>query len=235
MTAFMLFDGYDGESFFVDRIFRKKGESDVDYKQKPAIYIERDVDISREYLHRLEEYVNITGNRHADGSSSASFLIHASPEDLDDFWTKMFTLHRLRKVFEQESKRRLFDFQSDHKYLLMAYSPGIQKQMGRLLARGRETPFFELAEDYRQLLEKAVETPPTRARHVNACEHIAGHVKRQLSEEEKELLQRKLKQFVDGAISLDEVRALLKDFGHKYEDDYVLSQAYLYPHPFVSV
>ncbi|PBB06367.1 DUF1722 domain-containing protein [Salimicrobium humidisoli] len=207
----------------------------MEYKQKPAICIEKDEELSGEYLHRLEEHVNITGNRHADGNVSASFLMHASPEDLDDFWTKIFTLHRIREVFEQESKRQLFDFQSDHKYLLMAYSPGIQKQMGRLLARGREVPFFELAEDYRQLLEKAVESPPTRERHVNACEHIAGHVKRNLSGEEKELLLRKLKQFVDGAISLDEVRALLKDFGHKYEDDYVLFQAYLYPHPFVSV
>ncbi|SIS40939.1 YbgA family protein [Salimicrobium flavidum] len=205
------------------------------YVERPAVYIDKDIDISDERVNRLKEEVEITGNIYAEERLSASFLEYAGEEEWDHFWTKVFTLRRMREVMGKGSKRELFDFQSDHKYLLMAYSPSIQKQLGRLLARGREVPFYELKEEYSQLLTKALETPPTRERHINACQHIAGHVKRQLSQEEKTLLENRLEQYGSGEISLHVVRRTLKEWADKYEDSYIQSQAYLKPHPFVEV
>lgn len=207
----------------------------MNYEEKPSIHIDKDIDVSDERLDRLKEEVEITGSIHAEERLSASFLKYAKEEEWDHFWTKVFTLHRMHEVMGKGEKRDLFDFQSHHKYLLMAYSPGIQKQLGRLLARGRDVPFYEVKEEYTQLLEKAVSTQPTKERHVNACQHIAGHIKRQLSEEEKILLHEKLEQYLNGEASLNSIRKMLKEWAEKYEDGYLLSQAYLKPHPFMEV
>ncbi|SDJ31566.1 YbgA family protein [Salimicrobium halophilum] len=207
----------------------------MNFEQKPKIAISEDIKEQDEWIERLKEEVELTEGGRVEGTVTRSLLEKAGEEEWDHFWTKVFTLHRMRQTLYGGSKRELFDFQSYHKYLLMAYSPNIQKQSGRLLARGEEVPFYELAEEYSQLLEKAMDHVPTRERHVNACQHIAGHVKRKLTQEEKELLQYKLEQYVAGDLSLQKVRKLLREWAHKYGDHYIATQAYLHPHPFTSV
>ncbi|WP_347862154.1 YbgA family protein [Salimicrobium sp. PL1-032A] len=207
----------------------------MNVEQKPKIALSEDIRDRTTWIERLQGKVEITEGSRVEGTVTEALLEKTEEVEWDHFWTKVFTLHRMRRTLYEGSKRELFDFQSHHKYLLMAYSPGIQKQLGRLLARGKEVPFYELAEEYSQLLEKALNRIPTKERHINACQHIAGHVKRKMTEEEKELLQSELEQYLADERSLQDIRALLREWAHKYGDDYIAKQAYLKPHPFVSM
>ena len=101
------------------------------------------------------------------------------------------TRSRFRKVMASGKARDLVEFHSDHKYLLMGFHQELLREMGALVAQPKETTIPQ----YEGLLEKILESPPSRSTQANALLHIFGYFKNDLTSGEKDEFLRRLKEY----------------------------------------
>ena len=71
----------------------------------------------------------------------------------------------------------LVSFHTAHKFTLLAHSPTMYGELGRLVARIRRATFDQQVREYGRVFMAALSTPATRPRHVNVLQHAAGHTK----------------------------------------------------------
>jgi uncharacterized protein YbgA (DUF1722 family)/uncharacterized protein YbbK (DUF523 family) len=125
----------------------------------------------------------------------------------------------------------LVEFHSKRKLQIMAHSPEIYRQMGRLVAEGKQMLLAELLDLYQELLLRALSLHATVKKNSNVLSHIMGYFKRQLSAEEKAELLEVLNNYHDGLVPLIVPLTLLKHYVRKYGQEYLQKQTYLSPHP----
>jgi uncharacterized protein YbgA (DUF1722 family)/uncharacterized protein YbbK (DUF523 family) len=125
----------------------------------------------------------------------------------------------------------LVEFHSKRKLQIMAHSPEIYRQMGRLVAEGKQMLLAELLDRYQELLLRALSLHATVKKNSNVLSHIMGYFKRQLSAEEKAELLEVLNNYHDGLVPLIVPLTLLKHYVRKYGQEYLQKQTYLSPHP----
>ena len=125
----------------------------------------------------------------------------------------------------------LIDFQSRHKYLLLAHHPEAYRRLGRMLANLRETDLKALAKTYFAELITALQHKANRKSHSNVLEHIAGHFKRALAGSERAELRDLIERYRLGQVPLVVPMTLLKHHLLRHPDDYLNRQSYLQPYP----
>jgi uncharacterized protein YbgA (DUF1722 family) len=154
------------------------------------------------------------------------------PRLRENFIETIFTLKRWRESLKDgRSRKALIDFHSRHKLLIMAHSPEIYRQLGRLVASGKDVSTDRLYEEYMPLLMKALHLLPTSKKHLNVMQHILGYFKKELSSDEKQEVLQLLENYRAGLIPLIVPTTLLNHFVRKYQQPYLMQQAYLNPHP----
>jgi len=125
----------------------------------------------------------------------------------------------------------LVDFHTRRKLQLMAHSPEIYREMGRLVAEGKPLARGELLDRYQELLLRALSLHATIKKNTNVLSHIMGYFKRQLTPEEKVELLEILNSYHGGLVPLIVPVTLLKHYVRKYDQEYLRKQTYLSPHP----
>ena len=118
-------------------------------------------------------------------------------------------------------------FHATHKYLLLAHSPTHYEEMGRLVATAGRRRVDQLIEAYGALFAAAMAVPATRARHVNALEHMAGFFRRALSDAERAELTETVAAYRRGATPLTAPLALIRDHARRHGVAYLAEQVYL--------
>lgn len=103
--------------------------------------------------------------------------------------------------------------------------------MGRYLAQARSYPREELLPGYLRLLDRAMRTPTTIAKHVNVLHHMLGCFKQELSAEEKQEFLDIVDKYRRGSFPLIVPVTLMNHFVRKDEEPYLGEQIYLNPHP----
>lgn len=150
----------------------------------------------------------------------------------ENFITRIFTLQRFRRMLEQNpAYGDVVDFHTRHKLLIMAHSVEIYREMGRLVARGKELDFSGFLHEYRTLLLKGLRLKATPSKHTNVLQHILGYFKRDLSKDEKQEAVELIDNYRQGLVPLIVPVTLLNHFVRKFEQDYLRQQVYLRPHP----
>lgn len=150
----------------------------------------------------------------------------------ENFITHIFTLQRFRHMLEQNpTYGDVVDFHTRHKLLMMAHSVEIYREMGRLVAQGKELDFNELLSTYRTLLLKGLRLKATASKHTNVLHHILGYFKRDLSKDEKQEAVELIDNYRQELVPLIVPVTLLNHFVRKYGQDYLGQQVYLRPHP----
>ncbi|MDM5188756.1 DUF523 and DUF1722 domain-containing protein [Bacillus sp. DX4.1] len=149
----------------------------------------------------------------------------------EHFFTRLFTIAHFKTLKENKSMEELVSFQSDHKYLFMAYNQTKQKELGRIIANLAKAPHEEVFENYEKTLCELLERTPRYTSNVNVCQHIFGYFKKDLKEEEKEHFLSLLHKYVEKKIPLSNLLALLKSWALRFEEDYLLRQTYFEPYP----
>jgi len=129
------------------------------------------------------------------------------------------------------ARGRLVAFHAAHKLLLMAHSPAILQEMGRLVARSKDLPFSDLRARYEELLLRALQLKATPAKHANVLEHMMGYLKKNLSADEKQEMLILVGDYRAGLVPLIVPVTLMKHYVRKYDVGYLAQQAYLSPHP----
>jgi len=124
----------------------------------------------------------------------------------------------------------LVEFHTRHKLLVMSHSTQIYREMGALVAHGREMKREELLQRYEELLMKALALHATAKKNTNVLMHIMGSFKKELSPAEKAELLEIIGQYHDRLVPLLVPLTLLKHYVTKYDKTYLQQQVYLAPH-----
>lgn len=149
----------------------------------------------------------------------------------EHFLTKLYIMFKLRQVKESKSMSELVKFQSDNKYLLMAYHQKEQKLLGRIVANHDKKPFDEIIDEYRDHLGNAFARLPRHTNYINALMHIFGYFSDNLSSKEKDFVLGTLDKYKEGKIPLSVPINLLRSYVIKYEQVYLLEQSIWAPYP----
>ena len=147
------------------------------------------------------------------------------------FLQRVLAYRRLRDLFDGEwTIDNLIGHHTRQELLLMAQSPELHSELGRLVAAGGGDP-AEVEDSYRRLTMEAFRKKAGPARHADALSHMQGYLQDRVQEAEYRELERKIGLFCDGEGSL---AGVLDDFRHlvkKHSVDYLAEQVYLEPQP----
>ncbi len=154
------------------------------------------------------------------------------PRLRENFIAAIFTLQRFRSMLEEKrSLAGLIDFHTRHKLLILSRSEKIYRDMGRLVAAGKQQPCEVVLDEYRALLLKALKLKTTVKKQINVLQHVGGYFKRDLSPDEKRELHELIDNYRNGLVPLIVPITLLNHYVRKYGQSYLQRQVYLHPHP----
>ena len=150
----------------------------------------------------------------------------------ENFIERIFALRRWRLMAaERKSLGNLVAFHTAHKLQIMSHSVKHYRELGRLVALGKELDIQLLYKQYEALFMQALSLQATVKKNVNVLQHIAGYFKKQLSKDEKHELQEVIGQYHNYFTPLIVPVTLSNHFIRKYDQEYLKKQYYLNPHP----
>lgn len=154
------------------------------------------------------------------------------PHLRENFIERIFTLNRWREVLqEQRSLGTLVRFHTGNKLLLLSHGQKQYRDMGKLVAHGKEYGITKLYEQYETMLLSAIKLKTTIKKNVNVLQHMMGYFKKKLSSDEKQELLDVIFDYRAGLIPLIVPITLFKHYVRKYKEPYLSLQTYLHPHP----
>jgi len=154
------------------------------------------------------------------------------PRLRENFIETIFALKRWRELLARgKTAGGLIDYHTRHKLLMMAHSPDIYRQMGKLVATAGNTELEVLYRTYLALLMKGLRLLATVPKHVNVLQHVLGYFKQQLSAAEKQEMLSVIESYRARQVPLVVPITLLNHFVRKYDQPYLRQQVYLNPHP----
>ena len=154
------------------------------------------------------------------------------PAIRENFIERVFTCRRWKDFLrEKRGLGGLVEFHTHHKLLVMAHSPAFYREMGALVANGRDAERDELFLHYGGLLARAMAFHATVAKNTNVLQHIMGYFRKDLSRADKEELLEVIGCYHDCLIPLIVPITLLRHYVTTYGQDYLKEQVYLFPHP----
>ncbi len=149
----------------------------------------------------------------------------------ENFIERVFGYHRWQVLNARLTKGRLVAFHTVHKYLLLAHSQRHYRELGRLVANGKQYPVRELARTYGHLFMEALAVKTTIRKNVNVLQHLAGHFKNALSAKARTELHGTLSDYHNGFVPLSVPVALIGHYVRILDVPYLRDQVYLAPHP----
>ena len=151
----------------------------------------------------------------------------------ENFIERIFCYRRWKTLFQQSriSRGAIVQFHTRHKYLLLTHSRSHYHDLGQLIAKaGQYTP-GDLASRYGAMFMDALKVKATVRKHVNVLQHLAGHLKTQLSTSERAELQETIQDYQRHFTPLAVPLTLIKHYVRILAVPYLGDQVYLNPHP----
>ncbi len=150
----------------------------------------------------------------------------------ENFIERVFSLKRWREALtKKRTTGNLVEFHTREKLMLMAHSSKLYREMGRLVATGKQIKPTELYQRYEALLFEALELKGTVSKNTNVLIHIMGYFKKQLNADEKQEVLELIENYRGGHLPLIVPITLMNHFVRKYSQPYLSEQTYLNPHP----
>jgi uncharacterized protein YbgA (DUF1722 family)/uncharacterized protein YbbK (DUF523 family) len=150
----------------------------------------------------------------------------------ENFIVRIFAYRRWRELIAGGATAgRLVDFQRRHKLLLMAHSPEMARQLGKLAAQAGARPVGDILPEYEKLFMAALKQKATVRKNVNVLQHMFGYFKKQLDDFEKKELLGLIEQYRQNLVPLIVPLTMLKHYIDKFRQPYLHEQYYLDPHP----
>jgi uncharacterized protein YbgA (DUF1722 family)/uncharacterized protein YbbK (DUF523 family) len=154
------------------------------------------------------------------------------PSIRENFIDQVFTLKRWRDTRGRRScVGNVIDFHARNKLVLMAHSPRHLKQMGALVAGGKELGCPALYGAYEKLLLEALRLKTTVSKNFNVLQHVMGYFRKQLTPDEKKELLDVMDHYKQSLVPLVVPLTLLRHYVRKFNQTYLREQTWLNPHP----
>jgi uncharacterized protein YbgA (DUF1722 family)/uncharacterized protein YbbK (DUF523 family) len=150
----------------------------------------------------------------------------------ENFIERIFALRRWRQMAaERKTLGNIVAFHTAHKLQIMSHSVNYYREMGRLVAHGKELDLPTLYKQYELIFMQALSLKATVKKNVNVLQHMAGYFKKQLSKDEKQELQEVIEQYHRNITPLIVPITIFNHYVRKYNQEYLKRQFYLNPHP----
>ena len=150
----------------------------------------------------------------------------------ESFITRAFTYSAWKTLRASGvTAKKLIDFHSRHKYLVMAHHVESYKDLGRLLADAGNQDMEILADRYITVLMSALTNRASRRSHSNVLFHLSGYLKKMISGEERQRLKLLIEQYRRGQIPLVVPVTMLRHHFANNPNAYVDQQVFLEPYP----
>lgn len=151
----------------------------------------------------------------------------------ENFIQRVFVYYRwVQLLKEGPSPGGLVRFHSAHKLTMMAHSPNIHQQLGRLTANAGRRDWRALTDEYGALLMQGLAERTSRGKHANVLQHLMGFVKDDLTGSDKEELLGLIRDYQAELIPLIVPLTLLRHHLRRPQvPDWVHQQVYLNPYP----
>ncbi len=154
------------------------------------------------------------------------------PHLRDNFIVRVFAYHRLSKLMVGKfSLRKLVEFHTAEKYLLLAHSPRHYRELGPLVANAKKMPVAELKEKYTTLFMECLKVKSTVKNNVNVLQHIIGYLPDAVPAGEKKEILGVIEDYRKGFVPLVVPVTLLRHYVRAHSIEYIRDQVYLNPHP----
>ena len=154
------------------------------------------------------------------------------PNLRENFIERIFVFRRWRDFLTEGAPvRKLVDFHTDHKLLLMSHSPKHYSLLGKLIAASGKGEKKQKLTLYIHSLMEGLTLIATVKKNTNVLMHIAGYFKKNLAADEKKELHDLIENYHRGLIPLIVPITLMNHYVRKYEEAYLKRQHYLNPHP----
>jgi len=125
----------------------------------------------------------------------------------------------------------LLAFHTVHKLQLMAHSPQLYRELGKLVASGKGMNREKLLARYEKYFMEALSLHATVNKQIDVLMHIMGYFKKKISTAEKAELLDAIQRYHDGIISLIVPLTLLRHYAARCGEEYLGEQTYIKPHP----
>lgn len=150
----------------------------------------------------------------------------------DNFIVRVFALGRWKEqVAADRRPAAIIGFHARHKYLLMAHSPAILKEMGKLVAGVRSMKPGDFLGKYGALFMRALAFISTTKKNANVLAHMAGYLRGRIGADEKKELGEIIEQYRKELVPLIVPVTLIRHYARKCGETYLADQYYLDPHP----
>jgi uncharacterized protein YbgA (DUF1722 family)/uncharacterized protein YbbK (DUF523 family) len=149
----------------------------------------------------------------------------------EHFLTRLFLMPEIRELKVDSTIKKLVNFHSRNKLLLMAYNQNLMRKLGKLVANNDDIPVEELVQKYIEVFLQAVNRTPRYTSNINVLMHALGYFKDVLKTEEKAFFLDALESYRNGKVPLSVPLYLIKSYIVKYDNDYLKSQTYFEPYP----
>ena len=149
----------------------------------------------------------------------------------ENFISRVYAYHRWKSIENELSAKKLIDFYSDYKYLVMAHDNQAYHTIGKLLSFLPEEELQLRGKQFIQLLMDTLKRPATRNKNTNVLMHIQGYFKKQLDASERKELSEVIDQYRRGDIPLVAPMILLKHHLKQHPNAYLQRQKFLTPYP----
>jgi uncharacterized protein YbgA (DUF1722 family)/uncharacterized protein YbbK (DUF523 family) len=150
----------------------------------------------------------------------------------ENFIERVFAYRRLGDLFRGRWTRdRVIAFHTAHKLQLLAHSPAIYRELGRLVATLKQTPRAVFRESYERGFMDTLAHVASRGRNANVLQHAAGHLKNSLDSASRGELAELIHDYRKGLVPLIVPVTLIGHHVRRHEIDYLDGQVFLEPHP----
>jgi uncharacterized protein YbgA (DUF1722 family)/uncharacterized protein YbbK (DUF523 family) len=150
----------------------------------------------------------------------------------ENFVERVFVYHRWQQLVDQRlTARRLVDFHTRHKFIVLAHDEKRYRELGRLVAAAGSRGIAAVGQSYITLLMQALRKPATRTRHSNVLQHLFGFFKNNLDADDRRELLALIDSYRRGHVPLVVPVTLIRHYLRRFPEPYVNEQYYLAPHP----
>ena len=151
----------------------------------------------------------------------ASMNKQITKRDVEKFILQQFFHFTINK-----DKKKLVEFHTINKYLLMAYNQKELKILGNLISNLKNESIDKILEEYKVHLKIALSKEFTISSNVNVLNRIYSYFRKKMTEEEKEALLKNIEDFRKERISLGNVLNRIENYIRKYDNSYLARQTY---------
>jgi uncharacterized protein YbgA (DUF1722 family)/uncharacterized protein YbbK (DUF523 family) len=154
------------------------------------------------------------------------------PRLRENWIERVFAYRRLKDLFQPRWRvGDLVAFHTAHKYQLLAHSPQVYKELGRMVAAARRIPRPELRAQYEAQFVAGLKKIATRAKNTNVLQHILGFFKKELDRTSRAELLEHIQDYRRGYVPLVVPLTLVHHYVRILGVAYLRDQVYLNPHP----